>query len=172
MARKPKRQQPDDAVAETPAVEQSQQQTLAREKNHMSDDNIPSVIEYSSDISEAEAPPLLPAGDYPGEIIGAVRKQGPKAEYADVTFRISAEAYPADFTDGDEEGITLHWRRTTIDDTARGRFRMKKFCEAIGASMGRTLDLNTWVGKVASLTLEHQDYEGEKQLNIKKVNPA
>ena len=32
-----------------------------------------SIIEYSQDLTNAEQPPLLPAGPYPAEIIGASR---------------------------------------------------------------------------------------------------
>ncbi len=72
--------------------------TQTRETKHMTD---MSIIEYDTDLSEAEAPVPLPAGDYPAEIRSAERKTSAAGnEYINVTFHISPEAYPADYTEG------------------------------------------------------------------------
>lgn len=140
-------------------------------KENMSD---VSIIEYASSLDEAEAPVPLPAGDYPAEIRGVERKTSGKGnEYINVTFFISPENYPADYTDGSEDGAILSYGRLSPDDTVRARYGMKRFAEAIGAKTStKQVDLNEWIGCTAIVTVVNDTYEGMPTAQIKKVNPA
>lgn len=145
--------------------------TQRRETTNMSDQM--SIIEYDEDLSSAEAPVPLPVGDYPAEIRSAERKTSAAGnEYINVTFHISPEAYPADYTEGSEDGQVLTFGRLSPDNTQRARWNMKKFCESIGVTLGKSLDLNDWIGQSAIVTVAHDTYEGDLQARIKKVNPA
>jgi hypothetical protein len=164
----------DSAVPKRSGSKQEQQNksvaTQKRETNHMTD---MSIIEYDTDLADAEAPVPLPAGDYPAEIRSAERKtSGAGNEYINVTFVIHPEAYPADYTEGSEDGTILSYGRLNPGQEQRSRWNMKKFCEAIGAPLGKSLDLNSWLGQTAIVTVINEPYEGVDQAKIKKVNPA
>lgn len=144
-------------------------------ENKTMSENTPSVVEFSEDISTAEAPVPLPAGDYLAEIRGAERKIGSTSgkPYAAVTFFIPPEQYPADYTEGEPDGTTLSFNRTSLQDTPASRFRVKRFCEAIGAPMkGNSIDLNDWVGRTATVTVTHGEFEGLPKAEISKVTAA
>lgn len=169
--RKSKEQQPTDPVSPKTAVDNAETLTKPMGTKHMSD--IPSVIEYNEDIDAAEAPPPLPLGDYPAEIRTAEIKNSSKGnDYVNVTFYIAPESYPADFTEGDPDGTTLSFGRLSPANTAKARFGMRKFKDAIGAPGGKTLDLNDWIGLNATVEIVHEDYEGMPQAKIKKVKEA
>lgn len=131
-----------------------------------------SILEYSQDISDAEAPVALPAGDYPAKIVAAElgTSQSSGKARVDVTWRIAPEDFPADYEDADSfaDGKDVH-QYISAEDTKASRFRMKKFCEAIGAKTGGRLDLNDWIGKSAIVTLEQDEYEGVPRERFRKV---
>lgn len=131
-----------------------------------------SIIEYDSDLSEVEAPASLPANDYPATIIGAELgiSQNSGKPRVDVTFRIKPEDFPADYEDAESfpEGKDVHFYPGASTDKA-SKFRMRKFCEAIGAKLSNRLDLNDWIGKVAILSIEKEEYEGIEKERIRKV---
>jgi hypothetical protein len=133
-----------------------------------------SILSYSSDISEQEAPPPLPAGPYPAEVIGAMRKVSNTSgnEYLNIAFRINPDAYPADFINGDPDGTVLYYNRLLTDDTPRSKYRMRKFVEAIGGRPGREIDMNDWLGLTCTLEIGTSEFDGEVRAEIKKVNPA
>lgn len=137
-------------------------------------DNLPSVIEFDEDISQAEAPIPLPVGDYPAEIRGATRKtsQTSGKEYAATQFFISPDSYPADFTEGEPDGSILTFNRVSLENTPASRYRLRKFLEAIGAPAGSKIDLNDWVGRTATVTIAHDEYEGVNRAVISKVSAA
>jgi hypothetical protein len=138
----------------------------------MSDDQ-PSIIEFSEDINDAEAPDPLPKGEYPFSIRSAERKKSAKGnEYASVTLFIDPDSYPADYTEGNEDGTLLTYNRLMLSDTPQNRYRIRKLCESIGATMGRKLDLNDWVGLNGVAVIDHETYEGELRAVVKKINPA
>lgn len=170
--RRPKRDTPEDAgtqVDNTPAVATT---TNTKKDNNMSDQS--SILEFSEDISNAEAPVPLPAGDYTAEIRAAVRKTSANTgnDYVSVTFYISADEYPADYTDGDPDGMTLNYMRVSMADTVPGRYRLKKFIESIGAKGGKAIDLNDWVGLTATVHVNVSEWEGEQRNEITKVISA
>lgn len=148
--------------------------TTTRTTQPMSE-NETSIIHFSEEIATAEPPVPLPKGDYPAEIRGAVKKNSATSgnDYARVSFFISSDAYPADFTEGDPDGMTLDYNRVTLVDTPAGRHRVRKFCENIGAPLPKKeLDLNEWVGRTATVTIEHNTFEGEVRAQIAKVSAA
>lgn len=113
-------------------------------------------------------------GPYPAEVVGAERRTSGTTgnEYVRVSFRIHAEAYPADFTDGNPDGIVLMYNRLTLGDTPTERWRMRRFVEAIGGRLGRQVDFNDWLGLNAVIDIAEDEYEGEKRNQIVKINPA
>ena len=131
-----------------------------------------SIIEFASDISDAEAPKALPAGDYVAEITGAElgTSQSSGKPRVKVDFRIKPEDFPADYEDADsfaDGKIVSHY--VGVADDKAARFRLRKFCEAIGAPMGSKLDINEWIGKQAILTIEPDEYEGVERERSRKV---
>ena len=135
-----------------------------------------SILTFSEDISDAPAPPLLPAGPYPAEIIGATRRQGAAGEYAQITIRINAESYPADFTDGDPDGITLQYNflqdsRHTAEPSSHGVV----FMEKCGGPMGRNIDLNALIGLTApwrSTTVHRMHFAMKTACKIARILAA
>lgn len=129
------------------------------------------LISYSADLSDAEAPSPLPVGQYPAEIISAEVKTSANTgnDYMSVQFRISPDAYPADFVDGDPDGTVMNFNRIPVDDSLRGRYRMRKFLEAIGAKTSKQVDTTELVGLAAVVSIKHSEWEGEKRAEIEKV---
>jgi hypothetical protein len=146
----------------------------SRNETKMANSEMPSVIEFSEDIANAEAPVPLPAGDYQAEIRAATQKTSQTSgnPYASVQFFIPPEQYPADFTEGEPDGMLLTFNRVSLQDTPASRHRLRKFCEAIGAPAGKKVDLNEWVGRSATVSVQHDTYEGEQRAAIGKVAAA
>jgi hypothetical protein len=142
-----------------------------RKETRMADNNgVGSIIEFSEDISTAEAPVPLPVGEYPAEIRGAEARTSAKGNrYAAVSFFIAPEAYPADYSEGDPDGQVLVFQRLSLEDSPAARHRLRKFCEAVGAKAGTKIDLNEWVGLSATVSVTHDTYEGETRAAIQKV---
>jgi hypothetical protein len=136
--------------------------------NTMSD--VSSIVEFSEDISNAEWSPL-PEGDYTAEIKGATRKtsQNSGNDYASVQFHIAAEQYPADYTDGDPDGVTINYNLVSLEDTPRARYNLRKFCENIGAPTGTKIDLNDWMGRAATVHVRVGEFEGQPRNDISRV---
>lgn len=144
-----------------------------KKSKQMSDTAVKSIIEYDVDLDEAEAPVPLPKGDYVGEIRGAEQKTSGKGnEYINVTFHIDADQYPADYTEGNPDGTILSYGRLSPENTTRARYQMKKFIESVGGTLGKSVDMNDWLGLRAKLTVVNEDYEGVPQAKISKVSEA
>lgn len=133
-----------------------------------------SILTFSEDITNASPPPLLPAGPYPAEIIGAVKKQSPSTgkDYASITFRIHSESYPADFTDGDPDGLILYYNFLQLSDTPQNRYRWRQFMEKCGGPMGRSIDLNALTGLTATVELTHSEWNDEQRVQISRILAA
>lgn len=139
----------------------------------MSDDQIPSMIEFSTDIGKAEAPDPLPAGSYVGTIRAAEVKMSQRdTRYAAVTFHISPDQYPADYKDGNPDGTILVYRRVGLEDNPQAKYGLRRFLESIGAPTGKKIDVNDWVGNEATIEISHEMYEGINRANISKVSEA
>ena len=130
-----------------------------------------SILQFSEDITNAQPPPPLPVGPYPAEIIGAQRRTSATSgnDYAQITMRINAESYPADYTDGDPDGTTLMYNRLQIGDTPTIRHRWRVFMERCGGPLGRSVDLNSLIGLTCTVEITHQEYEGEQRAQIARV---
>lgn len=137
-------------------------------------EEIESIIEYQDDIADAQPPAPLPVGKYLATVAGALIKIGQASgkKYCEVMFHIAPDHYPADFVDGSPEGIKIAFRRLSPEGTALARYGMRRFCEAIGAPLGRKLDMSDWIGKEAMLDIVHREYEGSPRMDIKAVEKA
>lgn len=134
-----------------------------------------SIMEFSKDVSQQDAPEPLPAGDYPAEITDAQIKPSANTgrNYLALTFMISPNDYPADFTEGDADGTRLSYNRLTMEDTPRARYRLRQFCEAVGARVPTTsFDPSDLLGLRAQVNIIHDKYEGEVRAQIAKVMGA
>jgi hypothetical protein len=136
-----------------------------------------SILTFSEDITNAPPPPLLPAGPYPAEIIGAVRKTSAtsKKDYAQITFRINAESYRADDTDSDPDGTVITYNFLQMSDTPQNRHRWRVFLEKIGGRLGRTIDLNALIGLTATVDVTHQapnEFRDEPSVQISRILAA
>lgn len=129
-----------------------------------------SILEFEDDIANAKEPLPLPPTDYHAVIRGVEQKMSIKGnKYLDISFFVGADQYPQDYVDGNPDGTTLHYRRIVVDNTAMAKWSLKKFCEAIGAPMGRQIDTNQWLGLAARLTIENKPYENSMRSEIKAV---
>lgn len=167
-------QDSSSAPTETATVSSVQTKTVqqTKEPRHMTEDTT-GIMEYSSDLNDAEAPPPLPAGEYPAEIVKAEIRLSQKGNnYLALMFRVNPESYPADFVDGNPEGETLSYNRLVIQDTPQGRYRMRRFLEAVGAKLGRSIDPNELMGLTATVGIVHGKWEGEDRAEIAKVTVA
>lgn len=143
----------------------------------MADDNdIESFVEFSEDISTAERPEPLPAGEYPATIMAAqVALSKKNTKYAAVTFQIERDAFPADFAESmgpTVQSRTLVYRRLSLEDNPQARFNLRQFCESIGAPMSKTVRPTDWVGYEATVGVGHSTYEGQTREEIQKVIKA
>ena len=78
---------------------------------------LPSVTEFSIDISKQEQPEPLPTGKYDGVIRAAEKKESQRGTfYAAVSFHIGADQFPADYKDGGVDGLTIIHRRVGLED--------------------------------------------------------
>ncbi len=131
---------------------------------------LPSIIEFSVDLNKQEEPEPLPAGEYTGTIRAAVQKLSQReTHYGEIAFFIDADQYPADYTEGNADGMTLYFRRVSFEDNPMARYGVKRFCENIGAPLGKKIDLSEWVGLEAVLDIVHETYEGSRRAQITKV---
>lgn len=131
-----------------------------------------SILEFTENLKDAEAPKALGNVELPGEITGAdygLSKSSGRPQ-VDVTFRIKPEDYPADYEDVGSfpDGKTVHFYLNASDEKV-ARFRMRQFCEAIGAKLGAKIDINDWIGKTAMLSLGVDDFEGVDRERILRV---
>ena len=138
----------------------------------MTDEAVESIIEYADDIGDAEPPPPLPPQEYPFTIVGAeatVSNAGNK--YVAAALRISSDDFPADYEAEDGvDGMTLYYRRISLEDTQAGRYSLRRFCEAVGAPMGRRIDLSEWHGLTGRVTTVIETYEGVPRTVAKSVS--
>lgn len=133
------------------------------------------IIEFSEDVSEAEAPKALPANPYPAEITGAEIgiSQNSGNPRAKVDFLIRPEDFPADYEDAESfpDGKIVSFYVGTADNMAT-RFRIRQFLDAIGAPGGTKVNVEDWIGRKASIDCEPDEYEGIERERIKRVNSA
>lgn len=134
-----------------------------------------SIIEYTNDIASQEAPPTLPEGEYPAEIVGAEPKVSNTSgnQYLALSLTISPDDYPADFVDGDPDGTKLSYNRLLLEDNPRARWRLRQFFEKIGmAPPGRQFDTSVLMGIRVNVRIKHDTYESEKRAQIDSIGAA
>lgn len=132
-----------------------------------------SIVEFSVDLKKQEQPEPLPSGEYVGVIREAEVKESQRGtKYGAVSFFIGADQYPADFKDGNDDGLTIVYRRVGLEDNPQARFGTKRFIEAIGAPLSKTVDVNEWVGMEAACEVTHEEYEGVVRAVIARVRAA
>ena len=129
-----------------------------------------SVIEFDEDLNNVEAPKPLPAGQYAATILSAEPMMSKNGEHkmAKVTWSIPAEEYPADYVDGNPVGTQLT-QYLMLDNTARAKFALKRFVQAIGAPLSNTVDLTTWLGLAARVEVTNEPFEDTLTARLKKV---
>jgi len=132
------------------------------------------ILQFSEDIATAEKPPLFPAGEYIAEIRGAEERESAKGnKYVAVTFVINPDNYPVDYDPQfAPDGKTLTFMRLSAEDDLRSRWAMRKFCTSIGATMSKEIDLNSWIGLTAKISIKHTAFEDELREEIGKVGSA
>ncbi len=138
--------------------------------------NSPTLFDFEQDIALQEAPQPLPIGTYRGVIRNVVANPGkkdPSSYNAEVTFHVSPDQYPVDFTEGEPDGMTLRYY-VSLANKPQARYALKGFCQAIQAPMGRQIDLTAWLGLEAMLKVTHEEYEGRMLARIDRngVTPA
>lgn len=136
-------------------------------------DEISSIVEYSVDLNDQEAPKPLPPGEYTAVIRGAEKKLSQRdTQYAAVTFYVSPDQYPADYTEGNPDGTTIIYRRCSLEDNPGSRFGTKKFIQAIGAPLGKRVDVSEWVGMECIAEIGTSTFEGVDRPEIIRVRAA
>lgn len=133
-----------------------------------------SIMRFSQDIANAEPPPPLPARSYRAEVIGASIRpaQTSGINYLNIQFRIPAEEYPADYTEGDPDGTVLYYNRIQASDTPTNRYRWRQAMTRLGGPLSMEIDVNALIGLWANVEVVHQEYEGEQRAAISKLLDA
>lgn len=139
----------------------------------MADNSMGSILEFTENLKDAEAPKALPAGDIPGEVTGAeygLSKSSGRPQ-VDISFRIKPDDYPPDYEDAVSfpDGKIVHFYLGAGDDKV-SRFRLRQFIESIGGKLGTRVDINDWIGKSAMLTLGVDPFEGVDRERILRVS--
>lgn len=132
----------------------------------------PSIIEFSRDLDEQMEPELLPTGDYPAEIAEASFKISNSSgnTYLALRMRISPDQYPPDFTEGEPDGTDVSYNRLVVlPESAQNRWRLKRFLQTIGAKPSKSLDPAELIGLTCTLHVEQGEYDGEKQIQARKI---
>lgn len=139
----------------------------------MSDETM-SIVEFSEDISKAEAPEPLPPGEYAATIRGAEIKMSQRGtKYAAVSFVIDPGEFPADYpVENAPDGKLLVYRRCSMEDNPQARYMLRNFCEAIGAPASKKIDVNEWVGLDATVQVDNEEYEGVMREQVSRVNAS
>lgn len=139
----------------------------------MTDDTM-TIVEFSEDISQAEQPEPLPTGEYHATIRQVevkVSQRGTK--YAAVSFIIAPEEFPADYpAENAPDGKMIVYRRCSLEDNPNARWMLRQFCENIGATPSKRIDVNEWIGLEANVQIDHDEYEGVVREQISRVNAA
>ena len=160
-------------------------ETYNMEKGASNDDPnvIGSMLEAEVDVADAPPPDPLPKGEYTAEVNTAEVKVSQKGNrYVDVTFYISPDEYPADFTEGNPQGTNLHYRRIDASVnplsgklTPRAAYNIGKFMKTIGLHGGKSINVMEWAGQKARVKVDHEPSVNDRDLMlpvIVAVNPA
>jgi hypothetical protein len=127
----------------------SDPKTQVRKGNLQMDYEIPSIIEFMTDDSEP-----IPVGEYIGVIEDVeIKKNSLLFTRPRVTFHISAKQCP--MKPKFEHGEHLIYRRLSFEETNKDRYFLKLFIQAIGAPLGKKINVKDWVGQKARIAVKH-----------------
>lgn len=139
----------------------------------VNDEDLDSIVSFSDDLSNAEAPEPLPEREYPATITETTKSESKAGDpMAVIKFKINEEDYPADYDAGNAPGGKTLTNWLVMQDTPAGRHRVRKFLEAIGAPLSKSVNVKEWVGLNATITIKHEEYEGQMRERITRVDVA
>ncbi len=129
-----------------------------------------SIADFSEDLSNAKPPVPIPAKDYTMEVrLAEVGMSKSGKRMMTLSLYLAPDGYPADYKDGNPDGTTLkHY--TVIEDTPQGRWNAKRTIEALGGTLGRTIDPNTLIGLRTRVSVKHEDFEGVTQARADRLS--
>lgn len=131
---------------------------------------LPSVYEYSTNISDAKPPQPLPTGEYRAtvrSIEGAISKNSGKP-MAVITYFVSPDQYPADYQDGNPEGTTSNFYMS-LEETPRNIWQLRQMCEMHGVVASKRLNLTEFMGQDVIVNVTHEEYQGLPQARFRPV---
>lgn len=142
--------------------------------DEMFNDDDESILDLDEDFSDAEAPKLLPVGSYTAEIEKvAIKDSQSGTKYIAVELRVGTDQYPPTFSNDEEpNGIKLFYNYLQVKNeegtfTAKARHRLRLWCEAIDAPMGKRLDVSSWVGRPIKVRVVHsKGNDGQPTVNM------
>lgn len=129
-----------------------------------------SVYEFDTDLSTAEQPSPLPVGEYRGSVQAAelMNSKNSGKPMLKLTYRVGADQYPADYTDGNPDGENLVIYRS-LESNPRNRYMLRKFCEMHGVVPSTRIVATDFIGMDVILRVEHEDYQGMPQARANAV---
>lgn len=134
-------------------------------------DALPSVVEFTEDVSLQEAPPVLPPGTYNATCTRALvtpSKSNPENHLLNLEFTIAQNEFPADFAEA--EDVKLYWNRNTVNkNTAKERWQLKQLGEKMKVHIGRRLDCNDFIGKQVKLKVKNGAWQGVPRAEIDAI---
>jgi len=132
-----------------------------------------SILTFSEDISEAEAPDPLPVGDYPASVHSIEVKTSATSgnRYLNTMFRVQPDDFPPDFPlENAPDGAMIPFRRVVVEDTPRHRHSLRRFCEACGVAASKTVNVTEFVGAEVVLSIQHDEYNGVNREDVREVS--
>jgi hypothetical protein len=139
------------------------------------DNALPSVMEFSANVAEQQAPVPLPVRTYPAQCTDAAFRQSksnPDNILLWLEFTIAPTDYPADYTETQDTTKLFYNRLIVNRDDARTRFQIRQLCDKMRVPVSRTLDANDFRGKAANLKIKHGSWEGLPRAEIDAIEPA
>lgn len=129
-----------------------------------------SVYTFTSNLAEAEQPQPLPVGEYRASV--RIAELAPSKSSGKpmlvLTYHVSADQYPADYTDGNPDGETLKVYRS-LEETPRNKYMLKKFCEMHGVAPSNRIVATEFIGQEVMIRIDHEDYQGMPQARANAV---
>lgn len=132
------------------------------------------LLQFSQNIADQEAPPPLPAGEYPATCVGATEKESKSSgnPRLELVLKIARDDFPADFDPGEGvDDVTLTVNNLVVRDIPADRFRLKKYCLAFGVPMSSSIDPNDFVSRPCRVKVRlGKDLEGNPRPEIESVS--
>lgn len=134
---------------------------------------LPNILTFSEDLANAEAPAPLPVGTYRGTVHHVETKAGKTSgkPVIHISYRISPDQFPADYTHGNPDGEILT-TYVSADDTPRNRYQLRRLCEHHGVAPSRQIDVTGFLGQDVTLQVTHETYNGEDRARATVIGPA